>query len=93
MGGGFILRSGALTAVQCLQYAINLPTSVVITGCDSMPVLDQALHTARSFQPLSKEQVAAILNSTAQYAGAGKYEKYKSTELFDGTTHHPDWMG
>lgn len=93
MGGGFILRSGALTAVQCLQYALNLPTSVVITGCDSMPVLDQALHTARSFQPLSKEQVAAILNSTAQYAGAGKYEKYKSTELFDGTTHHPEWMG
>jgi predicted aldo/keto reductase-like oxidoreductase len=93
MGGGFILRSGAITPVQCLQYAMNLPVSVVITGCDSMPVLEQALRTARDFQPLAKEQVAALLSATAQYAAAGKYEKYKTTQMFDGTTQHPEWMG
>jgi len=93
MGGGFILRSGAITPVQCLQYAMNLPVSVVITGCDSMPVLDQALRAARGFQPLSQQQVAAILSATAQYAAAGKYEKYKTTQMFDGTTQHPEWMG
>src|SRR3989441_6855642 len=51
MGDPFVLVSGTVTAVECLHYAMNLPTSVVITGCDSLPVLEQALHAARSFRP------------------------------------------
>jgi predicted aldo/keto reductase-like oxidoreductase len=93
MGGGIILRSGAVTPVQCLHYAMNLPSSVVITGCDSMAVLNQALGAARDFQPMTPEQVAAILTATAKYAANGKYELYKSTDRFDGTTHNPQWMG
>jgi predicted aldo/keto reductase-like oxidoreductase len=93
MGGGIILRSGAVTPVQCLHYAMNLPSSVVITGCDSMTVLDQALNAARSFRPMSNEQVAAILAATAKFAADGQYEIYKTTERFDGTTQHPEWMG
>jgi hypothetical protein len=93
MGGGIILRSGAVTAVQCLHYAMNLPSSVVITGCDSTAVLDQALNAARSFRPMSNEQVAAILAATAKFAADGQYEVYKTTEHFDGTTQHPEWMG
>src|SRR3982074_2391760 len=34
MGDPFILRSKTVTAVECLHYAMNLHTSVVITGCD-----------------------------------------------------------
>src|SRR5437660_1270490 len=34
IGSGVILKSGVVTAVECLQYAMNLPTSVVITGID-----------------------------------------------------------
>jgi predicted aldo/keto reductase-like oxidoreductase len=93
MGGGVILRSGAITPVQCLHYAMNLPADVVITGCDSMAVLDQALGAARDFRPLSADQTAAILAATAKYAAQGQYELYKTTERFDGTTHHPEWMG
>src|SRR5579875_10137 len=93
MGGGVILRTGAITPVQCLHYAMNLPVDVVITGCDSMAVLEQALDAARDFRPMSREQVAAILAATAKYAANGQYELYKSTERFDGTTRHPQWMG
>jgi len=93
LGGGIILRSGAVTAVQCLHYAMNLPSSVVITGCDSLEILNQALDAARSFRPMSKEQVAALLAATAKFSANGEYELYKSTERFDGTTHHPEWMG
>ncbi len=32
MGAGVILRSNTVTALECLQYALSLPTSVVITG-------------------------------------------------------------
>jgi predicted aldo/keto reductase-like oxidoreductase len=93
IGGGKILHSKAVTPVQCLHYAMNLPTSTVITGCDSTAVLDQALTAARTFQPMSTQQVAAILAATAPFAAKGEYEIYKTTEHFDGTSQHPEWMG
>ena len=93
MGDPFVLVSGAATAVECLHYAMNLPTSVVITGCDSLPVLEQALHAARSFRPLSEATVAALLQRTAHAAHDGKYELYKTTHHFDGTYQNPQWLG
>jgi len=93
MGGGVILRSNMVTPVECLHYAMNLPTSVVITGCDSLAILDQALNAARSFRPMSETRVAALLAKTTAASQAGQYELYKTTTSFDGTTHHPEWLG
>jgi uncharacterized protein len=93
MGDAIILQSKTVTAVECLQYALSLPVSVVITGCESMPILDQALNTARNFQKLSDAQVAAILAKTEPVAQAGKFELYKTSTHFDGTTHSPQWLG
>jgi hypothetical protein len=53
LGGGFILDSKTATALEFLHYAMNLPTSVMITGCDSMGILDQAIDAAVHFQPMS----------------------------------------
>ena len=93
MGDPFILQSKTVSAVECLQYAMNLPASVVITGCDSMSILQQALDAARSFRPLSKEQVATILTKTAEAAQGGKFELYKTSHHFDGTYQNPQWLG
>jgi len=93
MGDPFVLVSGTVTAVECLHYAMNLPTSVVITGCDSLLVLEQALHAARSFRPLSEAAVEALLARTAHAAHDGKYELYKTTHHFDGTYQNPQWLG
>jgi len=79
--------------VECLHYAMNLPTSVVITGCDSLPILQQALQAARSFQPMNSSQVAALLTKTAKAAEAGQFEPYKTTHQFDGTYANPQWLG
>jgi hypothetical protein len=70
-----------------------LPTSVVITGCDSMEILDQALGAARTFRPMSEDEVKALLARTAQAASTGEYELFKTTSIFDSTTYHPDWLG
>lgn len=93
MGDHVILDSKTASPVECLHYAMNLPTSVVITGCDSMRILDQAVGAARSFQPMKRAEVEAILTKTAQAAQAGKYEQYKTTHTFDGTYHNPQWLG
>ena len=93
MGDPFVLVSGTVTAIECLHYAMNLPTSVVITGCDSLPVLEQALRAARTFRPLSEAEMAALLARTAPAAQGGKYELYKTTHHFDGTHANPQWLG
>lgn len=93
MGDAIILQSNTATPVECLQYAMNLPVTTVITGCDSMKILDQALHTARTFRPLSHAEVAAILAKTATVAQNGQFEEYKTTHHFDGTYQNPGWLG
>jgi aryl-alcohol dehydrogenase-like predicted oxidoreductase len=92
-GDHAILESKTVSATECLHYPMNLPTSVVITGCDSMPILQQALDAARSFQPMDPSQVAALLAKTAKVAEAGKFELYKTTHHFDGTSANPQWLG
>jgi predicted aldo/keto reductase-like oxidoreductase len=93
MGDHVILESKTATAVECLHYAMNLPTSVVITGCDSLPILQQGLQAARSFQPMNSSQVAALLAKTAKAAEAGQFELYKTSHQFDGTYANPRWLG
>lgn len=93
MGDSIILQSKTVTPVECLQYAMNLKVTTVITGCDSMQILHQALNTARNFQPLSATEVAALLAKTATVARNGRYEMYKTTHNFDGTYHNPTWLG
>ena len=93
MGGGIILKSKTVSPEECLRYAMNLPTSVVITGCDSLTVLQQALDTARNFKPLSDQELAAILAKTSPVAQGGQFELYKSSNHFDGTAHNPQWLG
>jgi aryl-alcohol dehydrogenase-like predicted oxidoreductase len=93
LGFGAILQSKTATAIECLHYALNLPTSVVINGCDSMERLDQAFEAARTFKPLTQAQLAALVAKTRQAAMTGKYEPFKTTTQFDGTAQHPEWLG
>lgn len=92
IGSGKILNSNTVLAVECLHYAMNLPTSVVITGCDSMAILEQAVKAARTFEPLSQEKVEALLARSHPEALAGKFEGYKTSHEFDGTIQHPEWL-
>ena len=93
LANGTILESGTVTAIECLQYAMNLPTSVVITGCESMENLEQALTAARTFKPMTDEQVKTLLSKTAKAAARGEYELFKTTSIYDGTAAHPEWLG
>jgi aryl-alcohol dehydrogenase-like predicted oxidoreductase len=93
MGDKNILTSKTVTPLECLQYALSRPTSVVITGIDSMPILDQAFEAARTYPSLSKADIAKILEKTAQVAMTGKFEPFKTTPRFDSTAMHPEWLG
>lgn len=93
MANGIILKSGTVTPVECLHYALSLPTSVVITGCDSMKVLDQALDALRNFRPLTAAKAKALLAKSKSAAARGEFEPFKTSSIFDSTATHPDWLG
>jgi predicted aldo/keto reductase-like oxidoreductase len=93
MAFGEVLRTITGSAIECLHYALNLPTSVVITGCESLDRLEQALQAMQTFQPMSQAQVAELVSKTKDAALTGRYEPFKTTEAFDGTTHNPASLG
>ena len=93
MGDQIILKSNTVKPIECLHYAMNLPTSTVITGIDSMEILNQAFEAARTFQPMSQAQVAALLGKTAKLAATGQYELFKTSNRFDSTAQNPAWLG
>lgn len=93
LADGYIPRSGTATAVECLHYAMNLATSTVITGCESMERLEQAIRAGRTFRPLQPSAVDALLARTAGAARDGANEPYKTTGRHDGTEMNPHWLG
>jgi aryl-alcohol dehydrogenase-like predicted oxidoreductase len=92
MADGRIVQAGIATPEECLRYAMSLPTSVVITGCDGMDRVEQALRVARGFEVLSEGEVDALLAKTSAAGRDGGSELYKSTERYDGTTQNPSWL-
>lgn len=93
MGDGWVLKSNAVTPIECLHYAMNLPTSVVINGCDSVERLEQGLQAARTFRPLSKKELDSLSARTAAPGRNGEFEPFKTTHTFDGTYNNPQWLG
>ncbi len=93
MGDSVILKSNAVSAIECLHYALSLPTSVVITGIDKPEILDQTFEAVKGFQPMNRGQISQLLAKTKEVAMAGKYELFKTSSHFDSTAKHPDWLG
>src|SRR6266542_3919961 len=93
MANGILLKSKTVTPIECLHYALNLPTSVVITGIDSMEILDQAFAAVESFHPLSNDEREALLAKTRKAAANGYFEPFKTSSIFDSTAENPQWLG
>jgi predicted aldo/keto reductase-like oxidoreductase len=93
MGDGQVLKSNTVTPVECLHYAMNLPTSVVINGCETLERLEQGLQAARTFRPLSQKDLDSLASRTAVAGRDGQFEPFKTSNMFDGTIHNPAWLG
>jgi predicted aldo/keto reductase-like oxidoreductase len=93
LASGAVLKTNTVTATECLHFALNLPTSVVINGCESLERLEQALEAVKTFKPMSNAQVQALLAKTKTPAMTGDFERFKTGIQFDGTARNPQWMG
>lgn len=93
MASGAIVKNKIASAAECLRYAMSLPVSTVISGMDSMELLQANLRIAQGFTPLSPEEITQLLRQTSQAAADGRYEGFKVDRPFDSTAHNPQWLG
>jgi hypothetical protein len=85
MGGeGAPVARRAVRAEDALRYAMSLPVAVTIVGIDSMKVLRQDLRVARSFVPMTPEEMQALRKQCAARAADGRFETYKTTAKHEG---------
>jgi aryl-alcohol dehydrogenase-like predicted oxidoreductase len=93
LANGSIVKSKTVKPVEAIQYALNLPTSVVICGIDSLKILDQAVEAVQTFEPFTEEQLKALLAKSAKAAAKGEFEPFKTSSVYDSTATHPEWLG
>ncbi|MDQ1473667.1 MAG: uncharacterized protein QOJ99_5147 [Bryobacterales bacterium] len=84
MGGtGDMVTSGAVTAEECLRYAMSLPVATTIAGVEKIEVLQQNLSVATSFQPMSATEMQALRDRAKAHAADGHLELYKTSIKYD----------
>jgi aryl-alcohol dehydrogenase-like predicted oxidoreductase len=76
-------KTGAITSIECLHYAMSLPVSVTITGCETEERLRTALKAVETFRPLSSDEMQALRDRMRPFVKEGESEPYKTTTNFD----------
>lgn len=85
--GGFMspmTYDNKLTAAECLRYTMSLPVTTVASGIESLAQLRENVAIARTFTPMTGEERQELLARVAAVAADGRYEIYKTTQIFDG---------
>jgi aryl-alcohol dehydrogenase-like predicted oxidoreductase len=85
-------QTGIATPEQMIHFSMSQPVSVVVCGCDTLPILQQALAAARSYVPMDEPAQQALLARAADIAAGGRNELYKISHHFDGTVQNPQWL-
>ena len=83
-GDGRAVKAKVVTAQEALRYALSLPIATLVSGIDTMRVLQQNLGVARGFRPMTARQRETLLRRIAAKSRDGRFELYKISAAFDG---------
>jgi len=86
-GGDGILRHAGLTAEEAYRYALSQPVASQVVGLTSMDQLKAVVALARDFKPMPQADQKALTDRVKDVAGDGRFERFKSTQMFDGPVH------
>jgi predicted aldo/keto reductase-like oxidoreductase len=84
---GRLIAANVCTVDEAVRYALSQPVASLVVGIDSMDVLKQDVAIARSFKPMSAEEMDKLRAKVKAVAGDGRHERFKSTQFFDGPYH------
>jgi aryl-alcohol dehydrogenase-like predicted oxidoreductase len=83
-GDGRAVKAKVVSAEDALAYALSLPVATVVSGIDSMRVLEQNVAVAQGFRPMPKRARAALRRRLSPDAADGRWELYKISAAFEG---------
>jgi predicted aldo/keto reductase-like oxidoreductase len=86
-GWGSLVKGAGIPVEEALRYVFSLPIATLVSGIDSEKILEQNLKIARAFQPMTRDEVAALEERFKTAAGDGRHELFKTTQVFDGVAH------
>jgi aryl-alcohol dehydrogenase-like predicted oxidoreductase len=78
LGAGDLLVDGTLSASELLRWALSQATAIVVTGCESLADVDQALAARDGFTPMPEAERAELEARAAVLLASGRTtEMYK----------------
>ncbi len=83
-GDIFKLGTG-VTPDEALRYAMSADVATIVSGMDSIEVMQQNLKIADGFTPISDEERASHpRQDRSEAAQGGEFERFKTTDWFEG---------
>lgn len=70
-----------LSIDDCINFALSLPISVLITGAENPELVREKASMVRNFTTLSEKQRLALADRVASFAEQGEVEYYKNKDL------------
>jgi aryl-alcohol dehydrogenase-like predicted oxidoreductase len=83
-GDARAVKEKIVTAQEALRYALSLPIATLVSGIDTMRVLQQNVAVAQNFRPMTARQRETLRRRVAATARDGRFELYKISAAFDG---------
>ena len=83
LASGIVVKTKAVDPIEALHYALNQPVSTVVTGCDSLEILEQAIRAVVTFKPLTATELASLRERSKPFGLTGQNEPFKTTTGFE----------
>ena len=81
-GNGKPVSAGVISVEEAIRYTLSLPVATLVSGIDSIQVLQQNLRIARSFVPMTVAEMDSLRQRVATKAEQGTFETYKTQALW-----------
>ncbi|MDX2151924.1 MAG: aldo/keto reductase [Bryobacteraceae bacterium] len=78
---GNIAKNGIATVAECLRYAWSQDVDTVVSGVESVAQLEENVLAAKTFRPMSGEEISAVLERTKKGKTGAQIEHYKRTNV------------
>lgn len=86
-GGAGMLTKAGVSPSEAYRYALSQPVASQVVGITSMAQLRENVAMARGFAPMPEAEQAALRDRVREVAADGRFELFKSTQMFDGPVH------
>lgn len=84
IAGGALAHAKVVKPEEALRYCFSLPVSSVQCAVDDLAILKKNLKLAATFKPYHAGEMDLLRQKAKAVAGDGRFERYKTTQEFDG---------